>query len=253
MTRIAVDVGNSRISSAVVDGGKIVDIWHHETLLPREAADAILSGARAHKAKVAIASVVPEASDIILKKLLEAGEDAIQITTQSQTVISGTYKTLGVDRVASITAALRLFGKGRGAFVIDCGTATTFTAASAAGEFQGGWITLGIGRTLRALNEHTDQLPDLTGKVRSVNQLSPGHRTDDAILSGTLLAHIGVIKQWITTAKAVLPGEHTTVITGGYANQIAPFLTDIEHLAPTLTLLGIDLIAQAEGVRADRD
>lgn len=253
MTRIAVDVGNSRISSAVIDGGKILDIFHNDTLLPKDAADAILSSARAHKAKVAIASVVPEASDIILKRLLEAGEDAIQVSTQSQTLISGTYKTLGIDRVASISAAINIFGKGRGAFVIDCGTATTFTAASAAGEFQGGWITLGLGRTLRALNEHTDQLPDLTGKVRSVNQLSPGHRTDDAILSGTLLAHIGIIKQWITTAKAVLPGEHTTVITGGYANQIAPFLTEIEHLAPTLTLLGIDLIAKAEGVRADRD
>ncbi len=253
MTRIAVDVGNSRISSAVIDGGKILDIWHNDTLLPKDAADAILTGARAHKAQVAIASVVPEAAEVILKRLLEAGEDAVQITTQSQPLISGTYKTLGVDRVASAAAALKLFGKGRGAFVIDCGTATTFTAAGADGQFQGGWITLGLGRTLRALNEHTDQLPDLTGKVRSVNQLSPGHRTDDAILSGTLLAHIGIIKQWITTAKAVLPGEHTTVITGGYANQIAPFLTDIEHLAPTLTLLGIDLIATAEGVRADRD
>ncbi|MCC6979649.1 MAG: type III pantothenate kinase [Candidatus Melainabacteria bacterium] len=253
MARIAVDVGNSRISSAVVDGGKIVDIWHHDTLLPKEAADAILAGARAHRAKVAIASVVPEASDVLLSRLREGGEDVIQITTQSQPTISGTYKTLGIDRVASITAAIRLFGNGRGAFVIDCGTATTFTAASAAGEFQGGWITLGLGRTLRALNEHTDQLPDLTSKVRSVNQLTPGHRTDDAILQGTLLAHIGIIKQWIATAKAVLPGEHTTVITGGYATQIAPFLTDIEHLAPTLTLLGIDLIAQAEGALADRD
>lgn len=253
MTRIAVDVGNSRISSAVIDGGKILDIFHNDTLLPKDAADAILSGARAHKAKVAIASVVPEASDVILKRLREAGEEAVQITTQSQPLISGTYKTLGIDRVASISAALHIFGKGRGAFVIDCGTATTFTAASASGEFQGGWITLGLGRTLRALNEHTDQLPDLTGKVRSVNQLAPGHRTEDAILSGTLLAHIGIIKQWISTARAVLPGEHTTVITGGYANQIAPFLTDIEHLAPTLTLLGIDLIAKAEAVRADRD
>lgn len=253
MTRIAVDVGNSRISSAVVDGGKIVDIWHHETLLPKEAADAILAGARAHKAKVAIASVVPEASDVILNRLLEAGEDAVQITNQNQPLITGTYKTLGVDRIASIVAATKLFGKGRGAFVIDCGTATTFTAASANGEFQGGWITLGLGRTLRALNEHTDQLPDLTGRVRTVNQLSPGHRTDDAILSGTLLAHIGIIKQWIATANAVLPGEHTTVITGGYATQVAPFLTEVEHLAPTLTLLGIDLIAQAEGVQADLD
>lgn len=253
MRRIAVDVGNSRISSAVVEGGKILDIWHHETLLPKEAADAILAGARAHKAKVAIASVVPEASDVILSRLLDAGEDAIRITTQSQPVISNTYKTLGIDRVASITAAIKLFGKGRGAFVIDCGTATTFTSASAEGEFQGGWITLGLGRTLRALNEHTDQLPDLTGKVRSVNQLSPGHRTDDAILSGTLLAHVGIIKQWLATAKAVLPGEHTTVITGGYANQIAPYIAELEHLAPTLTLLGIDLIAQAEGALADRD
>lgn len=251
MTRIAVDIGNSRISTAVVDSGKILDIWHYDTLKPREAADAILTGARAHKAQIAIASVVPEAAEAIVRLLKDAGETPTVVTNTSQPLITGTYKTLGVDRIASIVAATRIFGKGKGAFVIDCGTATTFTAVSKNDEFQGGWITLGLGRTLRALNEHTDQLPDLTSKVKSVNQLAPGMRTDDAILSGTLLGHVGIIKQWLVTANAVLPGEHTTVITGGYASQIAPYLSEVEHLAPTLTLLGIDLIAQAEVALTD--
>ena len=58
-------------------------------------------------------------------------------------------KDVGADRVANAVGALDLYGSP--AIVVDMGTATTFDAISAAGEYAGGAITPGIEISMDAL------------------------------------------------------------------------------------------------------
>jgi len=64
---------------------------------------------------------------------------------------------VGPDRLVNAYAAAHLLG--RPAVVIDCGTATTFDAVDARGDFVGGAIAPGLGLGLEALAAHTARLP----------------------------------------------------------------------------------------------
>ena len=65
-------------------------------------------------------------------------------------------KEVGADRIANTLAAFRKYGGP--AIVIDLGTAVTYDAISAAGEYLGGAISPGVGISLDALLAHTAKL-----------------------------------------------------------------------------------------------
>jgi pantothenate kinase type III len=66
-------------------------------------------------------------------------------------------KEVGADRICSAVAVYEKYGGP--AIVVDFGTATTYTAVSASGEFLGGAIAPGVGISVGALAEHAAQLP----------------------------------------------------------------------------------------------
>lgn len=244
MKRIVVDVGNSRVSIALVIDGRLTDVEHFPTTDTDRSADRLIQAAKRHRATVAIASVVPEASKAIVEKITPCVETVLQLATTSQTAIQGVYAGMGIDRIANLAAALKLFGDGGGAFVLDFGTATTFSAVDEKGRFRGGWITLGLKSTLRALNEYTGQLPDLSQSFSGAHALALGGNTEEAITHGTLIAQQGMVTHWVATARKLLPGRKVVVATGGNARLIAPLSELIDVVEPNLTLLGIDLIAE---------
>ena len=88
-------------------------------------------------------------------------------------------KEVGADRVANAVGAIDLYGGP--AIVVDLGTATTFDAISAAGEYVGGAITPGIEISMDALFEHAAAL-------RRVELVEPrnviGKSTVESIQSG---------------------------------------------------------------------
>src|SRR5207237_6713876 len=64
---------------------------------------------------------------------------------------------VGADRIVNGVAAFEKFGGP--CIVVDFGTATTFDAISAKGEYLGGVIAPGIGISAEALFQHTARLP----------------------------------------------------------------------------------------------
>jgi type III pantothenate kinase len=135
--------------------------------------------------------------------------------------------------------------------VIDFGSATTLTAVSPQGKFLGGWITLGIGKTLAALNQGIAMLPDVQSKIESTKNFALGMNPEDAIIRGTLLAHAAAIDAWIDAARDELGLDAVVVATGGYSTKISPLCKRISNADPLLTLKGVDLIAEAAMGRAD--
>ena len=90
-------------------------------------------------------------------------------------------KEVGADRVANAVGAFDLYGGP--CIVVDLGTATTFDAISAAGEYLGGAITPGVAISLEALYSHAAAL-------RRVELVAPraviGRSTAESIQSGVL-------------------------------------------------------------------
>ncbi|HEY9787586.1 MAG TPA: type III pantothenate kinase [Candidatus Obscuribacterales bacterium] len=248
MTRIIVDVGNSRISIASSGNGHLSVMRHYDTNDAEAAADYIVAESGRLMAPVAFASVVPQAREVLVTKLTESGRTFHEITTANQGIIHSVYPSMGVDRIACIAAALRFHGQGKGAIVLDFGTATTFTACDENGTFKGGWITLGLGRTLKALNRNTGQLPDLADKLQNAQDVLLGFSTENAILSGTLLGHVGIVSEWVSEFRKQTPGEYRILATGGYAPMVMPLTDLIDAYEPDLALKGIDLIAEAAAV-----
>jgi type III pantothenate kinase len=146
-------------------------------------------------------------------------------------------RAVGADRIVDAAAAYRLYGGP--ACIVDFGTATTFDAISAEGEYLGGAIAPGIGIAAQALFQRTAKLPrvDLSRPPAAI-----GRNTVHAIQSGLLFGYVGLVEGMVARFRAEL-GEGLKVIgTGGEVDIIARETEAIEIRAPWLTLDGLRMI-----------
>ncbi|MDR3615165.1 MAG: type III pantothenate kinase [Candidatus Obscuribacterales bacterium] len=253
-TRVAVNIGNSRITCGIFVDSQLIDLTHHISSNADKAAADIVQRASAMRAQeIAICSVVPIATRHMLEYFKNHKVQARQIKTDNQNIITGVYDTLGVDRIANVVAALKIHVPSEAAIVLDLGTATTLTAVAQSGEFLGGLITLGLGRTYAALHETTAQLPNLQFDTTD-HEITPlANNTAGAIASGCFLGHVGIIENWVKAVRQKLNSDCTVIATGGYANLIAPYTDIFDHVDSNLTMYGINLIAEEAMDLVDQD
>lgn len=240
---IAVDIGNSRISCGLFNQGVLVDSWYFTRAeVAQSARDLISRGAT----NVAVSSVVPDTSAELAESLTDHNVKVLQIKA-GHPAMPGIYPTMGADRIANAIAGFKIYSEGKAAVVIDLGTATTLTAVDKNGVFAGGFITLGLGKSLTMLAQATAALPHATPKSTLERQL--GLDTESAIVNGTMLGHIGIVEHWIRVARRQL-GEVTTIATGGWSELVARHSNCFDITDSLLTLKGVYLIAEEEAVRA---
>ena len=145
-------------------------------------------------------------------------------------------KEVGADRVANAVGAYDLYGGP--CVVVDLGTATTFEAISADGEYLGGAITPGVAISLEALFQHAAAL-------RPVELVPPrdviARSTVESIQSGALYGFAaqvdGVCRRFVDEL-----GPSTVVATGGLSEVVASHCELVEHVEPWLTLHGLRII-----------
>jgi len=253
----AIDIGNSSICLALFEGDELLNSYTTPTQNPEEAAKCLAKLDSENKLScIAVASVVPEARDAVTAAFDR--ERVYNVNPQNQSSIKNIYDTLGADRLANCVAARRIYTKtAPAAAILDFGTATTLTAVSQDGTFLGGLITLGLMRTLSALSTSTAQLPKtrISKDLLEAAVLGPAFDTESAILNGTLLAHLGLVQNWLLTVKKELPAGTTTIVTGGLSSILGPLISrDYDVIVDQmLTLKGIKLAAEEATVPADRD
>jgi type III pantothenate kinase len=157
-------------------------------------------------------------------------------TRTGMPVLYDNPREVGPDRIVDAVAALDLFGAP--AIVVDLGTATTFNAISAAGEYLGGAIVPGIEISMNALYERAAAL-------RNVELSEPrrviGRSTIESIQSGALYGYSALVDGLCRRFCAEL-GEATIVATGGLSGLIAPYTEMVTHHEPWLTLHGLRLL-----------
>ncbi len=190
---------------------------------------------------IAISSSVPTVSTQ-LRRMANRWFASLPITVLGPGTKSGmpilyeNPREVGADRIANSVGAFDLYPGA--SIVVDMGTATTFDAISAKGEYLGGAIAPGVAISLEALYTQASAL-------RSVELIRPrsviGRSTVESIQSGVLY---GFAAQVDGVAARILDelGEATVIATGGLAGLIAPHTKLVEYVEPWLTLHGLRIV-----------
>jgi type III pantothenate kinase len=144
---------------------------------------------------------------------------------------------VGADRIVNAVAAFEKYGGP--CIVVDFGTATTFDAVSAKGEYIGGVITPGIGISAEALFERTARLPrvDIRKPARII-----GTNTVGSMQSGLYYGYLGMVDAILERMLPELGTDSRVVATGGLATLIGKDSRYISEVDDLLTLDGLRII-----------
>ncbi len=144
---------------------------------------------------------------------------------------------VGADRIVNGVAAFEKYGGP--CVVVDFGTATTFDAVSAKGEYMGGVIAPGIGISAEALFMRTARLPRVD--IRKPKSII-GTNTVSSVQSGLYYGYLGLVDGILERLVADMGGKVKVIATGGLGPMIGPgskYITDVDEL---LTLDGLRII-----------
>ena len=143
----------------------------------------------------------------------------------------------GADRIANALAAYTKYGGP--IVVIDFGTAVTYDAINAEGDYLGGAIAPGVEISL-------DALVSQTAMLRRVEAVAPdsviGRNTVTSIQSGLVWGFVAQVEGMVARMVAELGGSARVIATGGQAALVAGLTHVIEETDPLLTLEGLRLI-----------
>ncbi len=148
-------------------------------------------------------------------------------------------REVGADRIVNAIAGIARYGFPL--IIVDFGTASTFDAISAEGEYIGGAIAPGITISLEALFEHAAKLP----RVEIIRpEQAIGRNTISSMQAGILFGYVGLVKEMVTRIGKELGGKPQVIATGGGAELVARETGVIDKVDPFLTLEGLRLIYQ---------
>jgi len=247
---LAIDVGNTNTVLGVFRGEGLIANWRLTTarlqtvdeygvlirnlLSLKELDPAGIGG-------VIISSVVPPVN-WTLGRMSETyiGQKALFVEPGVKTgmpVLVDNPLEVGADRIVNGVAAFQKYGGP--CIVVDFGTAITFDAISAKGEYLGGCIAPGLGIASEALFARAARLPRVEikdpGKVIGTNTVTH-------LQAGLYFGAVDMVDGMLSRMKAELGGRAKVIATGGQASLVAKGSKYIEQTDEFLTLSGLRLI-----------
>lgn len=250
----AIDVGNSNIVLGIFRDKSLVHAWRLQTLRERTADELglLVEGLFAHSALscaevggIVLASVVPPLTGTTTAMVERYfGRQPLVVDPATNTGMPILYENpadVGADRIVNAIAAYEQFGtEGRRPLIVcDFGTATTFDAVSAKGEYLGGAICPGVSISADALFQRAARLPRID--VRKPSRVV-GRTTVGAMEAGLFYGYVGMVEGLIRRMSDELGGGAICIATGGLAPMIAPETPLIEHVDVDLTLQGLRIV-----------
>lgn len=251
---LVIDVGNTNIVIGVFKDDYLVKDWRIRTERnsTEDEFSILVTGLFAQSGirlkdirKTIISSVVPPMVtllDTFCRKYL--GKSPHWVDAKSYTGMANLYNNpgdVGADRIVNAVAAYRKYKTSL--IIIDFGTATTFDAISAQGEYMGGAISPGIMIAAEALSIKASRLPRV--EIFSPPDRVIGRDTSGSIQSGIIYGYAGLVDGMVKRMRAEMGSNPKVIATGGLAVLMDHVTQVIEVVEPDLTLDGLRLIAES--------
>ena len=249
---LAIDVGNTNIVIGVFEGRALIHSWRLTTIRERTADELgilVRDLCEHHGIKrqqisgIVLASVVPQLTfplQVMAVKYFERTPLLFEPAVNGgMPILYDNPAEVGADRVVNALAALDQWGVGTPIIVVDFGTATTFDAISAKGEYLGGVICPGPQISADALFQRAARLPRI--EVRKPEKVI-GTNTVASMQSGLFWGYVDMVEGLVRRMKTELGGKALVIATGGLAVVVAPESTLIDHVDTELTLYGLRLV-----------
>jgi len=233
---LVIDVGNTRVKVALFEEDMI---FFDEVFLKEDIVNELKKIQKKYNIDKAIISSVASISKKGLEKLQQLFS-LIQLDSNTKTPFKNNYatpKTLGVDRIALVSAAVKKFPK-KNVLVIDAGTCITYDFVNNKSEYFGGAISPGIKMRYQSLHTFTANLPLL--KPDYPKNLI-GNSTENSIHSGVVNGVLCEIDGAIDQYK--LKNENLTIVlTGGDTYFLSERLKSSIFANPNFLLEGLNEI-----------
>jgi type III pantothenate kinase len=247
---LTIDVGNTNTVLGVFRGEELIANWRLTTAREQTVDEYgvltrnlfTLAGLdRDAITGVIISSVVPPVNWTLGEMArIYFGKKALFVELGVKTgmaVLVDNPSEVGADRIVNGVAAFHQYGGP--CIVVDFGTAITFDAISAKGEYLGGVIAPGLGIASEALFSRAARLPRVEikdpGKVIGTNTITH-------MQAGLYYGTVDMVDGMLTRMKKELGEGVKVVATGGQARLVAKGSKHIEHTDEFLTLTGLRLI-----------
>lgn len=251
---LAIDVGNTNIVLGVFEGTRLAHSWRLTTLRERTSDELgiLMTGLCEHHGVppsgitgIVMASVVPPLTGTIATMAKHYfGRAPLALEPGVNTGMPVLYEPpgdVGADRLVNGIAAFEQYGRpsGEPVIVVDFGTATTFDAISAKGEYLGGVICPGVQISADALFQRAARLPRID--VRKPATVI-GRTTVGSMQAGLFWGYVDMVEGLVRRMRREL-GEGARVVgTGGLAPVIAAETDVFQHVDGELTLHGLRLV-----------
>ena len=240
MKTLVIDIGNSLTKLAVFDGDEILLLEKLPNLNPAYVEEIV---EQYHTQKTIVCSVLDNKLELLSAL---AQKEILWFSSQTKIPINNAYQspeTLGLDRLAGVVGAKKLFEK-NAVLVIDAGTCITYDFIDHSGQYLGGSISPGIQMRLNALHQQTNKLPLVPFDQDFMS--SYGSNTQQSILSGVVNGVLKEVKGFIehhislnADLKIILCGGNAQFFDTRFKNSI--FAHQIIN-EPNLVLIGLNTI-----------
>jgi type III pantothenate kinase len=250
---LAVDVGNTQTHFGVFSdtGDQVAEHWRFATV--RQSTGDELGAALANLLALRGLTFADVEHSIVSSTVPQMSEQWLLMSerylSRPMLVVGPAIKTgmpirtdnpreVGADRLVNAVAAYERVKDT--CVVVDFGTAITYDAVSAEGEYLGGIITPGAEISIDALYERAAKLPKV--ELAEPRALI-GKSTVEAIRSGIAYGFAGQVEGIVRRLRAELGEETKAIATGGLAQVVVPFIREtIDEVDDLLTLTGLRLI-----------
>jgi type III pantothenate kinase len=232
MKNLVIDIGNTRLKSALFEGNTLVSEFSFENM-----ESALITWNSLEFDRCLISSVKYSGEELV--KILPF--DFQFLDRSSRIPIAnryGTPATLGLDRIAAAVGGWQMAGNGP-VLIIDMGSCITFDLVDQDNAYRGGAISPGMSMRAKAMHEQTARLPliDLGEKPDTLVGDNTSACMQIGIWYGVEFEILGQIGAYLNQFPKI-----RVFICGGDSQSFESLTKDLIFVVPNLVLHGLNCI-----------